>query len=76
MSEVTISVPGIHCEACENAITGALGRLDGVDRVEVDLDAKVVHVDYQDLVTVARISGAIEEQGYDVGAINEGSLRS
>jgi copper chaperone len=75
MSEVTISVPGIHCEACENAIMGALGRLDGVDRVEVDLDAKLVHVDYRDPVTGALLTGAIEEQGYDVGAINDGSRR-
>jgi copper chaperone len=57
------SVPGISCEHCVNAITGEVSSLDGVTKVDVDLEVKTVTVVGGD---DAAIVAAIDEAGYDV----------
>ncbi|HEX2370865.1 MAG TPA: copper ion binding protein [Acidimicrobiia bacterium] len=67
MIETTLTVPGIHCDHCKSSIEAAVGELDGVAAVNVDIDPKTVEVSFDDdLVSLDRIVGAIEEQGYDV----------
>ena len=69
MTTETITVPEIHCGHCKSAIEGALGPLDGVERTEVDIDARTVTVAYDNaIVTRDALVGAIVEQGYDVPA--------
>ena len=67
MTTETLSVPDISCGHCKTSIEGAVSELDGVDSVEVNVDARTVDVAF-DSGTVAReaIVGAIEEQGYEV----------
>jgi len=68
MTEQVLSVPQVHCDHCVSSIEGAVGALEGVSRVKVDLDRKDVSVVFDDSSTgLDRIVGAIEEQGYDVG---------
>ena len=38
-------VPEISCGHCVTAISTSVGRIDGVTRVDVDIDAKTVTVD-------------------------------
>lgn len=65
----TISVPEIHCGHCKSAIEGALAPLEGVQRAEVDVDARSVTVTYDEASTTRSVLiGAIEEQGYEVPA--------
>ena len=59
----TYSVPEISCGHCKSTIEGAVHGLAGVDRVEVDVDAKTVTVAGGDGDTVV---AAIEDAGYDV----------
>jgi copper chaperone len=66
MTSTTLSVPEIHCGHCKQAIEGAVGPLDGVQTVEVDVDARRVHVQHDDAVTVRALVDAIEDQGYEV----------
>jgi len=66
MPSTTLSVPEIHCGHCKQAIEGAVGPLDGVQTVEVDVDAHSVRVEHDDAVTVRALVDAIEDQGYDV----------
>lgn len=71
----TFSVPDVHCEHCDRAITQALSALDGVESVKVDLEAKNVAVDYDDsAVPRERLVAAIEEEGYPVGRSSSGGL--
>ena len=65
MSTLTYSVPGVSCGHCREAITNEVGAVDGVDSVEVDLDAKTVAVTGDPLDAQAIIA-AIDEAGYEV----------
>ncbi|MEM8707551.1 MAG: heavy-metal-associated domain-containing protein, partial [Actinomycetota bacterium] len=38
----TYSVPGMSCGHCVDAITGEVGKVEGVTDVSIDLDTKLV----------------------------------
>jgi copper chaperone len=65
MSEMkTYSVPGIHCGHCAAAIREEVSSVDGVDAIDVDLDAKLVTIRGEALSDDA-LREAIEEAGYE-----------
>lgn len=67
MEKKILNVEGMSCSHCVNAVTKAVGGLEGVLNVEVDLDAKTVTVEYDaDKVNLDNIKEAIEDEGYDV----------
>ncbi|MGG0938649.1 copper chaperone CopZ [Brevibacillus centrosporus] len=67
MQAITMSVTGMSCQHCVNAIEGALGKLDGIQSAKVELAANHVFVTYDDSkISVDTIKETIEEQGYDV----------
>jgi copper chaperone CopZ len=43
-SELTYSVPAIHCEGCAGNIQEALEPIEGVTATDVDLERKIVRV--------------------------------
>jgi len=66
----TLDVEGMSCSHCENAVKKAVGALNGVGSISVDLKGKKVTVEYDsEKVTVESIKDAIEDQGYDVKSI-------
>lgn len=60
-------VPGMHCDHCEAAVTKELSAVDAVERVDIDLDAKLVVVSGERLED-AMLRAAIEEAGYEAEA--------
>lgn len=67
MEKVTLSVQGMSCSHCENAIKKAVGALKGVSSVTVDLKGKAVTVEYEPAkVALDTIKNEIEDQEYDV----------
>lgn len=58
-------VPGVSCQHCINAVTSEVSKLSGVQRVDVNLDTKLVTVQAGENVTPASIVAAIKEAGYD-----------
>lgn len=67
MTRVTLTVTGMSCGHCVNAIETNVGKISGVNRVEVSLSEGKVTVDIDpDTVTLAKIVETIEDQGYDV----------
>lgn len=67
MDKTVLRVEGMSCSHCVNAISNSVGELNGVSSVNVDLDAKVVSVDYDnEKISIDIIKATIEDQGYDV----------
>ncbi len=70
MVQEVLSVPDVHCEHCIMAIEGAVGALDGVGAVKVDLGRKDVTIAYDEArVAHDSIVGAIQEEGYEVAGV-------
>jgi copper chaperone len=70
MTQMTISVPEIHCNHCKMSIEGAVTSLRGVRTAIVDVDTRTVDVAFDEPASFDAIKDAIEDQGYDVPAQN------
>jgi copper ion binding protein len=67
MNAKTLSVPGISCDHCKMSIEKAVSELPGVDKVEVDISARTVDLDFDEAtVGLDQIINVIEEVGYEV----------
>lgn len=62
---VEIAISGMVCDACVQAITHEVGRLEGVRSVEVDLESETAVVVYAEgTVEPAALEQTIEALGY------------
>ncbi|PWW17539.1 copper chaperone [Cytobacillus oceanisediminis] len=67
MENVTLKVSGMSCGHCVKAVEGSVGKLNGVEKVSVDLDNGQVQVQYDSsTVSLEQIKETIDDQGYDV----------
>jgi copper chaperone len=67
MESTTLVAPDISCEHCQHAIEGAVGKMEGVKQVKVDIPTKTVQVEYDPkLVTLAKIEAVMDDVGYAV----------
>jgi copper chaperone len=67
MATTILKVEGMSCQHCVKAVTGAVGELEGVSGVSVDLEAKTVTVDHDpEKAPIEKIKFEIADQGYDV----------
>lgn len=64
MATQTYGVPGVTCGHCKSAIESEVGQVPGVERVEVDLDAKTVVI--EGTADADALVAAIAEAGYEV----------
>ena len=67
MQDVTLSAPDVSCQHCVNAITQALGALDGIAQARTDIASKTVRVRFDPhAVSLERIAATLDEAGYPV----------
>lgn len=68
MEEIKLSVTGMSCGHCKQSVEGALNDLAGVNSAEVDLDAELAKVKFDDSVLEeSDLKKAIEAAGpYEV----------
>ena len=67
MESTTLIAPDISCEHCQHAIEGAVGKMQGVNKVEVDIPTKAIQVSYDpQQVSVAKIEEVLDDIGYTV----------
>ena len=59
------TVPAVSCGHCVNAITKEVSALQGVTKVDVNLNTKHVKVETDGQVSTEAIVEAINEAGYD-----------
>jgi copper chaperone len=68
MSTRTLSVTGMSCTGCEDAVEQALGELSGVTSVSADHDADTVTVETDGEVDENELATAIVDAGYELAA--------
>ncbi len=62
-----LNVDGMSCMHCVNAIKSEVEGLEGVSKVDIDLDAKTVTVEFEpNKLGLKDIIKTIEEEGYVV----------
>ncbi|OGG45959.1 MAG: hypothetical protein A3F84_11605 [Candidatus Handelsmanbacteria bacterium RIFCSPLOWO2_12_FULL_64_10] len=70
MTKVVLSVPAIDCEHCEHAVTTALHPLAGVQSVKVDIEAKLVHLEFDEgQLSLAKVKSVLAEEDYPVESV-------
>lgn len=66
MEHTMIKIPSAQCDICKGKITKALKNVNGVKTFEVDIDNKIVHLNFDKNVTdLSKIEKAITLAGYD-----------
>jgi copper ion binding protein len=62
----TYQVSGMTCGHCVQAVTGEVGALPGVERVDVDLGTGTVTVTSQEPLDSDTVGAAVDEAGYQL----------
>ncbi len=66
-THVLLNVPTVSCNHCKMAIENAVGALDGVEEVAVDVAEKTVSVEFDtDAISLESIEETVVEEGYEV----------
>ena len=62
----TYAVVGMTCGHCVQAVTAELSRLEGVTRVDVDLDTGTATVESATPLDRTAVVAAVDEAGYEL----------
>ncbi|MGW1391264.1 heavy-metal-associated domain-containing protein [Streptomyces nigra] len=66
MSTTTYAVSGMSCGHCQATLTEAIGGLDGVTGVDVDLATGLVTVTSAAEPDDARVAAVVDDAGYEL----------
>lgn len=61
--QTTVSIPGIHCDACATLIKDVSSDFPEIESVEVDINSKQVTLKHTEDFSKDRWTAAIEELG-------------
>jgi copper ion binding protein len=61
-----ITIEGMSCGHCKGRVEKALGGLDNVTAVEVNLEAKTATIELTEDMTNEALTEIIDDAGYDV----------
>lgn len=75
METTTVAVSGMSCQHCVDAVTAEVGRLDGVEQVDVDLSSGEVRITSTAALDASAVRDAIDEAGYDLAQPADPSSR-
>jgi P-type Cu+ transporter len=65
--ELILEIGGMHCSGCSNAVEKAIGRVEGVKSVNVNLTAEKAFIEFDASITGENdITEAVREAGYEV----------
>jgi copper chaperone len=62
----TVTAPDIVCGGCAGAIKNALGNVEGVSEVDVNIETKAVTVKHEQTVTREKIVEMLDRAGFPV----------
>ncbi len=64
MQTITFNVPAMHCMHCTHTVSTELSDLEGVSKVNADLDTKQVTVEFAEPVTEQALRDTLAEINY------------
>ncbi|HWP30678.1 MAG TPA: heavy metal-associated domain-containing protein [Fimbriimonadales bacterium] len=62
--QIILKCEDLHCSSCAESVKKALNALEGIERIEVDLDEQTVIVDFEPPLDEERIKITLEEAGF------------
>jgi len=65
----TYPVTGMSCQHCVDSVTAEVGRIAGVEQVEVDLAAGAVTVTSTGPLALDAVRDAVDEAGFTLGSV-------
>lgn len=65
--KTTVRTPDITCGGCANSIKNALGKMEGVRRIEVDVNTKTVSIEHDAQISREQIEAKLDDIGFPVG---------
>lgn len=67
VNNISLHVKGMSCNHCVKSIEAALGKIQGIESVQVNLKKESVSVSFRESnITIEKIKETIEDAGYDV----------
>ena len=63
-TESKLSVPSIVCGGCASGIKNALGKVPGINKVEVDVNTKIVTVEHSEAVSREKLADVLDDAGF------------
>ena len=63
----TIKIKGMSCQHCVQAVTKALGEIDGIEAVKVDLDKGEATFDEVKPIAQELLQERIKKAGFELG---------
>jgi len=63
-TETKFSVPGIVCGGCASGIKKVLDKVSGIEKVEVDVAAKIVTVEHTEEVSREKLADVLDDAGF------------
>jgi len=64
--ETILKVPDIVCGGCADSIKNALGKMDGVKQIKVDVEQKIVAVEHGERISRENLEAALDDIGFSV----------
>ena len=68
MKNVRLTITGMHCGGCVKSVTQVLEALDGVEKVNVDLQGYADIQFDESKVSIGQLIETMEEAGFDATA--------
>lgn len=62
--EIKLTVPTIVCGGCASGIKKALDKISGINKVEVDVNSKIVTVEHDAQVSREKLADVLEDAGF------------
>lgn len=66
MQTITFNVPAMHCDHCTHTVSMELSDLDGVSKVDADLNSKKVTVEFDEPANEQALRDTLAEINYPV----------
>jgi copper chaperone CopZ len=66
MKHLTLKSADIHCDACASSIRNTVGKLEGVESVDVDVAAQTVEVTFAEPTNEHQIRETMANAGFDI----------